>query len=331
MSNQQKILILHNKSSGHSRLSFEAYLHELDTWNVSVETRVIGSDFDIPPLLHDIHHFDRIVVAGGDGTVSAVAGILRRTGKPIFVYPGGTANILAQNLGLSGNAKDLARVTVQGEPRLVDLGELEFFYRPSRLFRKFLKGQEAEKNTSRKIHFIIMAGTGFAAGLMSDAQGLKKKIGQAAYWISAFWNLFPYRGKFRIKMDGREVFTKGIGILILNFHKIQFDLKIVSECCADDGKFSVVIVKARSLFGLLPVLWSAVCERIGFKRWQIPEIMEIYQASEIEIESGVPMRLQFDGELLEKSAQFSARVLPGAAMLVYADSIHNHDQNEKLF
>ena len=317
-----KILILHNARSGHGRLNFKSYLQALSELGAAAEIRALGTDFNLKALLTDVDQFDRVVVAGGDGTVSAVAGFLQGSQKPILAYPGGTANILAHNLGIPGNAKELASLTLKGQPQASDLGELEYMRRsPRAIFKnRFLRrAVNPAPAPSQKIHFAIMAGTGFAARLMSDAEGLKARLGQAAYWLSAFWNLFPRLAEYRIKLDGREVVTRGIGILIINFDKIQFNLKIVPYSRANDGRFFVVVVTARSLFGLLPVIWSAFCERIGFKRWAVPEIMEIHQASQVEVTSRYRQRLQFDGELLPKSASFKVRVLPAAAFFIYGD------------
>ena len=304
-------------------MNFKSYLQALSELGAEAEIRTIGADFQIAPLITDIQRFDRVVAAGGDGTVSAVAGLLQGSGKPILVYPGGTANILANNLGIPGNAKELAVLTLKGQPQATDLGELEYTRRaPRSLFRqRFLRRSLSDTATQTyKIHFAVMAGTGFAARLMSDAQGLKTRLGQAAYWLSAFWNLFPRRAEYRIKLDGKEIVTRGIGILIINFDKIQFDLKIIPFSRANDGKFFVAVVTARSLFGLLPVIWSAFCERVGFKRWAVPEAMEIHQASRVEVTSRYRQRLQFDGELLPKSAAFKVRVLPSAALFIYGNA-----------
>ncbi|GGY41009.1 diacylglycerol/lipid kinase family protein [Streptomyces djakartensis] len=64
-------------------------------------------------------------VAGGDGTVSAVAAVAADTGRPLVVVPAGTRNHFARDLGLDlrdpGRALD---ALVDGEPAQVDLGML---------------------------------------------------------------------------------------------------------------------------------------------------------------------------------------------------------------
>ncbi|MEV6948399.1 diacylglycerol kinase family protein [Streptomyces sp. NPDC051172] len=64
-------------------------------------------------------------VAGGDGTVSAVAEVAADTGRSLVVVPAGTRNHFARDLGLDlrdpGRALD---ALVDGEPAQVDLGVL---------------------------------------------------------------------------------------------------------------------------------------------------------------------------------------------------------------
>ena len=69
--------------------------------------------------------FDRVVVAGGDGTLSeAIAGARRTEKPPVIGYiPVGTTNDFSQNLNLpSDKLTDLAATAVTGVPRVHDLG-----------------------------------------------------------------------------------------------------------------------------------------------------------------------------------------------------------------
>ncbi|MBI3307493.1 MAG: NAD(+)/NADH kinase [Candidatus Omnitrophica bacterium] len=312
-----KILIIYNAKSGHKQVKFSAYCEALTKGGAEIEVRTIAPRFNLKDLLADAGNFERVVVAGGDGTVSAAAGLLQNTGMPIVAYPGGTASLLALNLGMPANAEALAEITLNGRAVPTDLGEIEYLHysRRDNFRRRFLRRKVEGKRD--KIYFSVMAGCGFSAQMVSRAQSLKPQWGQAAYWLSAFLSLFPRRAEFHLLMDGREVVTEGLGILIINFEKIQFDLKLVGKAHARDGKVEIMIIKSRSLFGLIPVLWAAICERLGFPRHHVPEVMETYQTSEIEIASLPSLRLQYDGEILKKTGRFKVRVCRGAAMFVY--------------
>lgn len=70
--------------------------------------------------------FDQIIAAGGDGTLNEVVnGMLRTSGDgplPVFgVLPSGTANDLADNLGISKDSAKAAQTIVAGRTRRLDV------------------------------------------------------------------------------------------------------------------------------------------------------------------------------------------------------------------
>jgi diacylglycerol kinase family enzyme len=66
---------------------------------------------------------DVVVMGGGDGTMSAGAGGLAGTGKPMGVLPLGTLNHFARDLGIPGDLEEAVRVIAQGTIREIDVGE----------------------------------------------------------------------------------------------------------------------------------------------------------------------------------------------------------------
>ena len=65
-----------------------------------------------------------VVAAGGDGTVSTVAGALAGTAAALGVIPLGTLNHFARDLGIPLDVAAAVVNTLQGRPRLVDAGEV---------------------------------------------------------------------------------------------------------------------------------------------------------------------------------------------------------------
>lgn len=65
---------------------------------------------------------DRIVVAGGDGSVAAALPALLAVKKPLAIVPLGTANDLARNLGLPSRREAQLRLVAGGRLRSIDLG-----------------------------------------------------------------------------------------------------------------------------------------------------------------------------------------------------------------
>ena len=66
---------------------------------------------------------DVVVMGGGDGTMSAGAGGLAGTGKPMGLLPLGTLNHFARDLGIPTELEEAVRTVAEGRVREVDVGE----------------------------------------------------------------------------------------------------------------------------------------------------------------------------------------------------------------
>jgi YegS/Rv2252/BmrU family lipid kinase len=73
-------------------------------------------------ILRHASTIDRVVVAGGDGTMNAAAPVLVGTGLPLGILPAGTANDLARTLGIPEDVETAARIIAEGHNRTIDLG-----------------------------------------------------------------------------------------------------------------------------------------------------------------------------------------------------------------
>jgi diacylglycerol kinase family enzyme len=102
---------------------------------------------------------DLMFVWGGDGTVQRCIDAVAGTGAVVAILPAGTANLLATNLHVpSGDVTAAVRVGLHGDRRVMDTG------------------------TVNGEHFAVMAGAGFDARMIADAdRGMKDRLGRAAY------------------------------------------------------------------------------------------------------------------------------------------------------
>jgi diacylglycerol kinase family enzyme len=67
---------------------------------------------------------DAVVVGGGDGTISTVAGVLAGTGIPLGLLPLGTLNHFAKDLGLPLDLDGAVAAIAAGVPRPIDVAEV---------------------------------------------------------------------------------------------------------------------------------------------------------------------------------------------------------------
>jgi undecaprenyl-diphosphatase len=71
----------------------------------------LGEDDDIETVLRDAaQRADVLAVGGGDGTVSCAAGIALEAGVPFAVFPGGTFNHFAKDIGCDTVARTVAAI-----------------------------------------------------------------------------------------------------------------------------------------------------------------------------------------------------------------------------
>jgi YegS/Rv2252/BmrU family lipid kinase len=105
---------------------------------------------------------DRVVVAGGDGTLNEVINGLAPSPIPVAFLPLGTTNVFALEAGIPRDIDQACRVALQGTPRPVCLGRAD--------------GER----------FLLMASAGFDAAVVHRVDlAWKRKTGKLAYFTSA--------------------------------------------------------------------------------------------------------------------------------------------------
>lgn len=301
-----RILVIVNLGAGQADAGIYQFLRSVGRTGSEIVLRFLSGGTTFRDLLRDAEEFDRVVAAGGDGTVSGVCYALRGRGVPIVVYPAGTANLLALNLGMPIDPSELAHLAIAGPVVDVDLGELEI--------------GEVGAPDRMKSGFVVMAGAGFDAKIMEVAHELKPTIGVAAYLIGAMQNLAPTISRFDLTIDGEHFETEGIAVLLANFAKLQFDLSITHHSDPSDGLFEVVVVRSRNVAELIPAAWSVILDRMTGTHSDRSASLEIHSGREISILATPQLPVQYDGELLSAVTPLSARVLPGAARLVVPEN-----------
>ena len=293
-----KILVINNIASGFYDGSVYDFLRTLLQDGDHAVVRCTDGTTTIRSLLTDADKFDAVVAAGGDGTVSAVAYHLAFSGIPILPFPAGTANLLANNLLSPLEPHALAKLIRNPRTLDFDLGEIV-----------------AE---GKHIGFGVMAGAGYDATIMNAAKPAKKLLGQMAYFQAAIMNALPSKSKIVLDIDDTHIETEGLGILLVNFSKIQFDITLTHGNEPRDGTFDVIILKAQNAFGLIPALVAGLLDRDG----EFPgrsDSLEIHRAHEVRAYADPPMFIQYDGEVPGMQTPFTARIMNRAARFIVCD------------
>jgi diacylglycerol kinase (ATP) len=128
---------------------------------------------------------DRLVVAGGDGSVAGAAAAAARAGVPLAVVPVGTANDLAHAIGLPDDLEAACRLAVKGtRTRSLELGCM---------------GER---------RFVNVASIGLPPVAARKARGWKRLLGPVAYGLGAIRAGLTSRPvPCALLCDGSEVFA----------------------------------------------------------------------------------------------------------------------------
>lgn len=304
-----KLLVINNLNSGYGEGAVYDFIRSFVGDGDEVCMRSTDGSTEVATMLDDATSFDAVVASGGDGTVAAVSYALAGSGIPVLPFPAGTANLLALNLQSPNEPHALAKMIRAGLMLDFDLGEIEV--------------------AGRSFGFVIMAGAGYDAAIMRDAKPHKRVWGPMAYFSAAIANATPQVSKFHMVLDGEPIESEGLGILLVNFAKIQFDLAVTHDNLPRDGALGVVVLKGKSAFDLIPALISTVLDRDGMHPDRT-DSLEIYTAREVSVIADPPMEVQFDGETTGLTTPFTARVLPGAARYYVSEEGYEQFSGEEL-
>ena len=135
---------------------------------------------------HALHQGASVVLAaGGDGTVRAVAEVLRDSEVSLAIVPSGTGNLLARNMQLPlGSIDDSTAIAFGGIDKPIDLGVASVT----------TEGGETDDHV-----FLVMAGLGIDAQMIANTRpDLKRQVGWLAY-VHAGVRAIPRAKPFRIR------------------------------------------------------------------------------------------------------------------------------------
>ena len=202
--------------------------------------------------------YDAVLACGGDGTVHEALQSLVGTKVALGVVPLGTANALAQNLGLGRNPVKAVRALLNAKPIEVPVG---------RIFFQESNGAQGWR------YFTVAAGIGADALLMSSMDPeLKRRYGYALYIYEAFkiWatNPFPlFDASFSTNGDGTPRVAQVSQLLAVRIRSFGGALgEFVPGATLRKKDLSVIAFKTRSRIDYLRFLLATVIGRQTFSR-----------------------------------------------------------------
>jgi diacylglycerol kinase (ATP) len=230
---------------------------------------------------------DLILVLGGDGTINEAVQGLAFSNVPLGVLPGGTANVLAMELGLGSRLELAASRLAAFEPCPVALGRITGSF------------------GSR--HFLLMAGVGLDAVIVYNVSaGLKSAAGKLAYWVAGCGRFLNRVDQLQVQVDS-QVHQCGFA-LISRVRNYGGDLEIASRASLRSDDFEVVLFEGSS-----PLRYAWYMLGVAAKRVQCMRGVRSFRTRRVDILTTAP--LQIDGEYLGRLA-VSIEIVPGALQLL---------------
>jgi YegS/Rv2252/BmrU family lipid kinase len=237
---------------------------------------------------------DVVAVYGGDGTVMEVASGLVGSSTQMAILPGGTANLMAVELGIPRNLALAAAIAAREDSvtRVVDLGR------------------------AGDRHFMLRVGIGLEARKVeATTREMKDRYGVLAYSLGALHALrISKPARFSFLLDGQPAECEAIACAVDNAGSIGIPgLSHSPQVSVSDGFFDVFALRhphdllpGPPLPGRAP---AAHGERAG------PEIAQHWRARHITVVTDPPLPVQADGEMWG-TTPISIDVLPGAVRVL---------------
>jgi diacylglycerol kinase family enzyme len=254
-----------------------------------------------------------VLVAGGDGTVRAAAGVLQGTGVPIALIPAGTGNLLARELGVALADLDTAvSAAFSGCERRIDVAVAD------------LSDSDGEWTSHA---FVVMAGIGLDADMAANTNArAKKHLGWLAYVSPIARSVFANR-LFRIdyRIDGSRSRTERAHTVIVgNCGTLAGNMLLIPRASIDDGFLDVVMMRPRGRLG-----WAGIGSRLTlqgaarrsrFTRRILARAPELHSLAYargrvFEATFEVPRVVQLDGDSFGHVSAARITVRPGALLI----------------
>lgn len=246
--------------------------------------------------------YERIGVAGGDGTVhEAVNGLMRTAAadRPALgLIPIGSGNDYAFGAGLLLPPWAAIERLFTGEVQAMDLAELV-------------------DNRGQRRLVCNGIGIGFDAAIAIATSKIKRLHGFAAYFVGALQTIALHyeRPHFKVRFDDETVTQPSLLLAIGVGPRIGGGFLLTPEATFDDGLLDSCLVDPVGRLTMLQML-----PRVMKGTHITEDIVQMRRSRTIELHSDLPLPVHLDGEIFATTAdrvqQLTIRTVPGALPVI---------------
>lgn len=232
---------------------------------------------------------DTLIAAGGDGTVSTVAGVAVTSGATFGVIPLGTLNHFAKDAGIPLEVDAAVNVLATGRPVPLDIGTLN------------------ERT------FVNNASVGLYARVVQERE-LEERRGHRkwtsfAIALARVWRSVPQM-TVRLTVDGQALVRRTPFVFVGNGDYVEGGLGLGRRASLTAGHLSIYLAPECDRLDMLLLALRAVAGRT-----QAEVKLEEFRACEVTIEPRArDARIARDGELLRINPPFTCGIRRGTLL-----------------
>ncbi|MHB1294348.1 MAG: diacylglycerol/lipid kinase family protein [Anaerolineae bacterium] len=249
-----------------------------------------------------------VVAVGGDGTAHEVVNGLmaHRDGHPAGILgciPAGSGNDFAVMNGAPMNVLDACQQVLDGNTRLIDVGEVVI-------------------DGCIRRYFDNVVGIGFDGLVTLETRKPSRLRGMALYLPAVLKTIFFSMRPPRVEIlaDGEEISLTTLMTVIANGPREGGGFLVVPHAKCDDGALDLMVARTMPKLRMLSMIprflkgTHATDPHVSFR-----------QVSQVEIHSPDPLYIHVDGEILcEPAHSVQVRILPGSLQMIAPLHVHAH-------
>ena len=237
---------------------------------------------------------EMVIVCGGDGTVRTVCAELAGTGISVGIIPAGTGNLLARNLGIPLYFQAALEVALSGQDRAIDMVKV------------------SGDGIGDDEHFMVMAGMGFDALIMEDAnEQIKAKVGWLAYVVSGLRHMMFPAVRLEISVDDGEWTRHRARTLVIgNVGYLQGGMPLLPDAAIDDGVLDVVLLHPSRFLS-----WIPLAVRVLSRDKRTDELVNRMTGRTVSVRCHSETPRQLDGDPIGAGRELRAECVHGRLLV----------------
>lgn len=283
MATQKKFILVINPISGDLDKTeivnkTKAFAERLDIEIVVYETTGKEDEKHIEKLFLELKP-ERVLIAGGDGTIKIVGEALEKHDVIFGIIPAGSANGLAMDLNLPTDLDENIKVAIQNNSISIDMVEI---------------------NQKKSLH---LSDIGLNALLVKNYENgsIRGKLGYALKVVPTLSEADdPFLAT--ISFDEKKIECNCQMIVIANSQKYGTGVTINPYGSINDGKFEIIVLKSVDLLTIGKIVTGNMSHDL--------EEVDTYSTNKATITTSRKISFQIDGEYCGEEDNLEIAILP---------------------